>query len=180
MSAARWPHCWPTRSGSGKAGHGQLTTEKHEHRAIGPLRFALPELARPSPIRQVGELVLVESGTQESRGRRREWVDVQKPQHFRAAFENLFLQSQEPWVPLAGAQSGEPHLPVQARLVRRDESRSAVQPSRFPFELVGKPGLPVEAPLEDDFGARGGHHCKEPIAVDASKWLDGAQELLDR
>src|SRR6202158_2977284 len=146
MFATRWPLCWRTRSGSGETGHGQLATQKHEHRAIRPLRLALPEFTRPAPIRQVRELVLVESGTQESRGRGGEGVEIQEPHHFRAAFENLFLESQEPWVPIASAKSGEPHLPVQARLVRRHESRSAVQPSRFPFELVGKPGLPVEAP----------------------------------
>src|SRR5690242_20569077 len=56
-------------------------------------------------------------------------------------------------VSLVKVQGGEPHLPVQSRLVRGDEFWSALESAGFVFEFVFEPGDAVVAAFDDNLGA---------------------------
>ena len=78
------------------------------------------------------------------------------------------------------AQRCEPHLPIQSRLVRRDEARPAVHITRFPFEFVGVPGDAIVASFDDDFETLGRHHCEETVAVDQAEWFEPFRKFFER
>ena len=54
---------------------------------------------------------------------------------------------------LVAAQRREPHLPVEPRLERGDESRTAAQFAGFVFEFISQPVRAVVAAFHDDFVA---------------------------
>ena len=75
---------------------------------------------------------------------------------------------EEPRVVLVRPQRGEPHLPVEARLVRQAEGRGGGQVARLVREVVLPPraGLSQRA-LHDDLGAPAdaGHGAKQAVGV---------------
>src|SRR5438034_428980 len=74
------------------------------------------------------------------------------------------------------AQGSEPHLPIETRLMGRDETRRAVHVPDFPFELIRLPLDAVLAAFDDDFRAFGRHDGKETVAVDEIKWPEPFEE----
>ena len=81
------------------------------------------------------------------------------------ALEQPCQERLKPGRGVEGPQRGEPHLPIQARLVRLHQLRRAEDVARLVLELVKPPGLSVVAALYHDFGPCGGHHPKEPVVV---------------
>src|SRR5438105_3240395 len=79
-----------------------------------------------------------------------------------------------------GPEGGEPHLPVQTRLVGRYPRWRSIQVSRFPFEFVSAPVDPVGTAFQDDLRPRLGHDPKQAVAVHDSKWLDVIIKRRDR
>ena len=74
-------------------------------------------------------------------------------------------QCDQPRIFARRSQSGEPHLPVQSRLVRRTPTGHAFHVAGFPFEFVRQPINPVGAAFEHDFVAILRHHAKQAVAV---------------
>ena len=66
------------------------------------------------------------------------------------------------------AQRREPHLPVESRLKGFDPGRGAPQVTGLGFKFIGKPGLSVVAPFNNDFGAGSGHDCKETVTIEVA------------
>jgi hypothetical protein len=66
------------------------------------------------------------------------------------------------------AERREPHLPVEARLMGRDESRPLPDLARFVRESVGLPGRAVATAFDDDFASLGGHDREQPVAVEGA------------
>src|SRR5438552_16645179 len=86
----------------------------------------------------------------------------------------------EPGYAVVIAQRRKPHLPVEPRLVRRDEPRAPPHFVWFPLELVRLPGDAVVASLDDDFRPLGRHDGKQTVAVDQMKRFEPSDAPLER
>src|SRR6266704_3854440 len=62
-------------------------------------------------------------------------------------------------------ERGEPHLPVEPRLMRCTPTRRAVYAARLPFELVRLPINSVGAALDHNLAPVFRHHAKKTVAV---------------
>ena len=109
-----------------------------------------------------------------------ERIIFQQREHIGRALKQAEAEVHEPRVLPVVAQRGEPHLPVQSRLVRLDEAGTTLRVAGFPFEFVRQPGDAVIAALDDDFVARPGHHAEQTVGVQRSEWPDGPRQLHDR
>src|SRR5262245_41496454 len=67
------------------------------------------------------------------------------------------------------AERGEPHLPIQPRLMRGNDSRRARHIARLPFELIRMPFAAIVTALNDDLRTFSCHHRKEAVTVDESE-----------
>ena len=67
---------------------------------------------------------------------------------------------------LIAAESGEPHLPVEPRLVRDVPQRRPGQRPRFVAKNIFAPVLAVSRTFDHDLGPGGRHHREQPIGID--------------
>src|SRR2546429_4373567 len=86
----------------------------------------------------------------------------------------------EPGYAMVIAPGREPELPVEPRLVRRDEPRAPPHFTGFPPELVRLPGDPVVASFDDDLRPLGRHDGKQAVAVDQMKRFQPFDEPFER
>src|SRR5262249_49175698 len=78
-------------------------------------------IATSLPIREV---VVVGDGADETRRLIREWINGEKRRHVSSPFKQSYQQLLKPRIALGIRKRGEPHLPVEPRLVRRDPTRA--------------------------------------------------------
>ena len=95
-------------------------------------------------------MVLINDGADVFGRRVGERVVLKQREHFRRALQQAHAEIDEPRVFAISAQGREPHLPIQPRLVRRDEARTPLQVPRFVIEFIRQPGLTVVAPFDND------------------------------
>src|SRR5690606_2880812 len=62
-------------------------------------------------------------------------------------------------------QRGEPHLPVQTRLMGSNKTGRLPEVARFPFELIRFPGFAIQTSLQNDFRTGDGHDGKKPVGI---------------
>src|SRR5262249_48586143 len=91
-------------------------------------------------------------------------------QHIWRPFQEPREQLDEPrwWQ----SERGEPHLPVEARLVWRDPTRSTIGIGRLVAEAVLLPCESVVGPLDGDFRPLDGPHPEETIAIHRADGLN--------
>ena len=99
----------------------------------------------------------------------RERVRPQQPQHVGRPLEQPRLERGEPRDVLVARQRGEPHLPVEARLVRLDEPRTAHGVPGLPAEFVRPPRLRIVAAFDHDLRPLRRHHAEQAVGIDAAE-----------
>src|SRR6476646_7291061 len=101
-----------------------------EHRPERRDFGAPPPGAGPLPLGRLREAVLPEPRPHETRRNAGKRIAREEREHGRRALEQLLEKTREPGVLLEGAERREPHLPVEPRLVRRHERRTAEEVAR--------------------------------------------------
>src|SRR5262245_17545438 len=142
-----------------------------EHWTIKPLRFSPPPVACFAMRFAVGEVVIIDNGSDVARRFAGKWIALKQTQDFGRTLQQAHTEIDEPPIALIVTERGKPHLPIETRLVRRDKPRTALEVAWLVFEFVRHPGLPVVAAFDDDFGALCGHHGEQAVAVHAAKGL---------
>src|SRR5690242_9395194 len=104
----------------------------------GPGFFARGRVCKP---------ILVVNGADIERRRIGKRIRAQEMEHLGRTLQQANAQIEKPWILLIGTESSEPHLPIQARLMRRNESRAAHWVAGFESEFVSDPGRAVLAPF---------------------------------
>src|SRR5262249_7619327 len=144
---------------------------QRQHGRIWTNLFSYPPHALTPVGGEIGHVITIENRTQEAgrplrkRGRREQADDR------RRSLEQPPAKTLKPRGLIVRAERGEPHLPIEPRLVWCNPGGSTSQIARFVFELVRQPIGSVVGPFDDDFRPRGGHHRKESVAVDAMERL---------
>ena len=69
-------------------------------------------------------------------------TDFVQRQHFRRALQQAHAEVDEPGIGARVAERGKPHLPIESRLMRRDERRSAIERAGFRTKRIF---LPLDA-----------------------------------
>src|SRR5262249_38316456 len=116
-----------------------------DDRQVKSLFLALPPGAGRPALGAVGGVVVVQGGAQEPGRTSGKRILREQGRHRRRSLEQPGTEGEKPPVLLVRAEGREPHLPVEPRLVRRHEARTAAEVSRLPAELVGLPGFAVVA-----------------------------------
>src|ERR1039458_8070093 len=116
---------------------------------------------------EIGKAVVVNHRANIARRGIGEWIAFDQPQHWARALQEAYAEVHHPGILPIGAQRGEPHLPIQSRLMRRNEPGPARDVARLVFELVLPPGDAILAALNDNLRARGGHYREQAVAVEA-------------
>src|SRR5215831_15983121 len=104
----------------------QLSVPKGQGGAVGALLFPIPPRPGFLPGLGVREPVVVDGGAQIPGRRLWEGVLLEQSQNGRGAFEEAQAEGEEPGLRSRIPERGEPHLPVEPRLVGSDESRTVV------------------------------------------------------
>src|SRR5262249_13879627 len=99
----------------------------------------------------------------------RERVRAQQRQHGGLSLQEARHEIEEPTVLPVGSERGEPHLPIQAALVRGYERGHAIHVSRLVAELIRSPVQPVPRAFDQDLRAAGRHRGEETVRVDDAK-----------
>src|SRR3954468_16186327 len=121
-----------------------------ESRRVQAARLTLPPGAGLALLVARGEPVLPFHGAHVLRRPAAERVAGKELQHLRRALQQPQLDAQHPRIRAPLAQRGEPEVPVEARLVGREDSRRAQRALRFVAERIGRPALAVVGALELD------------------------------
>ncbi len=102
----------------------------------------------------------------------RERVVCEQAIDFMRPLKQSVNQCHEPRVFAWRSQCGEPHLPIESRLVRRTPTGGAFYVTWLPFEFVRQPVNPIRAAFEDDFATVLRHYAEKAIAVDDAKCFE--------
>ena len=102
----------------------QLIPQRYS-RHIYPLQLPAPPSSRASPLLRTGKAVPIKHGANVVRRSVRKRIAAKQPQDFRRTLQKSCHEANDPGIALVVAQGCEPHLPVQARLVRCDPRGSA-------------------------------------------------------
>ena len=86
--------------------------------------------------------------------------------HLRRIFQQPLQEPRKPGILGRRSQRGKPHLPVEARLVRKIPRRSPHDVARFVFERIFAPVNAIVRAFDDDFRPRGSHHREQAIRID--------------
>src|SRR4029453_18243180 len=86
----------------------------------------------------------------------------------------------QPGIFSRSTQGGEPHLPIESRLVWGTPAARAFHVPWFPFEFVRQPIDAVSAAFEYNFGPVLRHYTKKSIAVRDPKCCDTAINSYER
>src|SRR5258708_2194551 len=98
--------------------------------------LSFPPRARFSMLVDGCKSVSIESGPDVSRRFLRKRIAREKSRHVRFAFEQTNFEVVEPRVFSRRSQCGEPHLPVEPRLMRRAPAGRSHHIAWFPFEFI--------------------------------------------
>src|SRR5207244_12434937 len=86
--------------------------------------------------RQVGEMIFVQHGAEVARRFFGKRILFEQREHLRGALGQANQEVHKPRIAAIITEGGEPHLPVESRLVRRDEGGPALWVVRLPVEMV--------------------------------------------
>jgi len=117
-----------------------LRASQGDGRHVTLPEFSLPPVARGPFFRRRGEAVVIDQRSDIARGRNWEGVVTQQPENFWLALQQPAQEIQNPGVGSVIPQRGEPHLPVEARLVGLDPGWCPRQIAGLVPELVRLPG----------------------------------------
>src|ERR1051325_5656617 len=112
-----------------------LILTQSDFRAIKSFALAPPPIARRAALGEVGEMIFVKHGAQVARRFFGERIFLEQREHVRRALRQTNQEIHEPRIATIITEGGEPHLPVQTRLVRGDKGGPALEIPRFPSEL---------------------------------------------
>ena len=115
------------------------------------------------------EGVVIEHGADEFGRLLGERVLFEHGQNLGGAFKQVGEEGLKPRSRFHAVERGEPHLPVESRLVWGDCRESVVGSAWLVAEFVGLPLMAVVAALDDDFTALCCHDGEKSIAIDRSK-----------
>src|ERR1700676_4060460 len=124
--------------------------------------------------------VSIESGPDVARRFLWKRIAREESPHIRFAFEQENFEVVEPQIFPRRSQCGEPHLPIEPRLMRRAPARCTRHVARLPFEFVRQPIDPVRAAFDHDLFTIFRHHAEKSVAIRDSKWLDTFVNCCDR
>src|SRR4029077_6832094 len=125
--------------------------------------FSRPPEAFRATRRGVREAIAIEHGPDFARGAALKRIAFEQREHGRRSFEQTLTELLEPGLIVVAAERGKPHLPVEARLMRRNPWRTAMQVAGLVLELVGLPLDAVVGSLDDDLRPRDGHHREQAV-----------------
>src|SRR3984893_6752545 len=117
-------------------------------RSIQPDLTAAPPETFLAFVLPVGKPVLPQNHANLPRRFSRKWIGGEKSQYVRLSKEKTLLNLDNKSVFTPGAQRSEPEIPVETRLVGREDSRRRVQILWLITKGVGGPGLAVARTLE--------------------------------
>ncbi len=135
----------------------------------------VPPLAGRVVISGIG--VLVKLGAHIGRRLVGKRIPFQEPGHRRFVFQEALEKARKPRHSLRVVKRGEPHLPVEPRLMRDVPWRTALDIAGLVAEFVLAPLLAVIGPLDDDFIAGRGHDRKQAVRAHDMERLE---EVIDR
>ena len=134
-------------------GATSLLRSKRDGGKIIAFAFAPPPRASLSPSCEIGEMVIINDGANVTGRCIGERVVLEQAQYIWRTLQKAEAEIDEPGVVAVIAERGEPHLPVQARLVRSDEFWPPFEVAGLVFEFVFDPCDAVIAALDDNFRA---------------------------
>jgi len=134
----------------------------------------------PAVFERIGEVILVEQGTNIVRRGIGEGVRGQQAEHGFVVLQQLGDEVHNPRVILVGAHRCEPHLPVEFPVVRRNDARTTLRVAGFALELVRARRLTVVAPFDDDFVTVPAHAAERAVGVDEMERLETGIHHLTR
>src|SRR5215469_3113116 len=95
----------------------------------------------------------------------RKWVVRQQSAYVLGSLQKPDNEPSKPGIFFRRCQRGEPHLPVEPRLVRCTPAGGAHYVPRLPFELVREPINPIGAAFEHNLSPVLCHYAEESVAV---------------
>ena len=111
----------------------------------------------------------------------RKRISVKQREDIWRTFKEADEEIEEPFVLPIGTERGKPHLPIEPRLMRRDETWAIVNIAGLPAEGIGPPDLSFVAAFDDDLIPFRGHHAKKPVGIETAerpeKALEGERPL---
>src|SRR6266481_2258175 len=137
---------------------GSVIVSERDGGNIIAFQLALPPCAGFSAGGEIGEMIVVKDGANVTGRGVGERVAFEQRQDFWRALQKTDAEIDEPWVAPVIAEGGEPHLPIQSRLMWGDEFRSAFEIAGFVLEFVFEPCDAVVAAFDNNLGAGCSHH----------------------
>ena len=126
------------------------------------------------------ESIAIKSGADEPRRGLRKRILGQESRDLRLSLKQTNHEPDEPGIFLGRSERGEPHLPVEPRLMRRAPTGRTHYISRFPFEFVRQPIDPISAAFDYNFAAILRHHAKKAVPVHDPKWFQVSVDKSER
>jgi crotonobetainyl-CoA hydratase len=146
---------------------------------VQSLRPAYPPLTRRTVFVPIREAVVVKLRAHVFGRPVGERIRLQQCQDSWASFKQAPHQARHPGAVPDAAESGEPHLPVEPRLMRNVPSGGSVQGARFVAKHIFTPAFSVHRTLDHDLGPGDGHHGEQSIGIDDEQWRHGARERTE-
>src|SRR2546430_6187499 len=117
------------------------------------------------------ETIAIKSCANVARRSLRKRISFKKRCDFSFAMQQRNHRLNKPRILSIRPQRGEPHLPVEPRLMRRAPARRAHHVTGLPFEFVRLPIKSVSARFDHNLAPIFGHHAKKTVTVYNSKRL---------
>src|SRR5205085_6125077 len=133
---------------------------------------SFPPCTNSSTFFRSGELILEQNCTNVLRRFIGKGIACKQSRDCRLIFQQADHEIFEPWFLPPTTEGGEPHLPIQSRLMRCAPARRAIHIARFPFELVGNPIDSVRAAFDLNFRTLFCHDPEKSITIQDSEGLD--------
>src|SRR5207247_2851702 len=111
-----------------------------DFRAIQSFALAPPPVSGRAARCEVGEMIFVQHGAEVARRFFGKRILFEQREHLRGPLGQANQEVHKPRIAAIITEGGEPHLPVESRLVRRDEGGPALRVPWLPFEMVSQPG----------------------------------------
>src|SRR6266511_3995140 len=113
----------------------------------------------------IGEPILPLDRAYRHRRLARERIAGEELQHRRLILQQPHFRVEHPAIVDPGAQHREPQVPLESRLIRREEARCLAHVLRLVAEWIGDPRLAIRGALELDFVSRARHDREKSVTV---------------
>src|SRR5207247_11191609 len=111
-----------------------------DFRAIQSFALAPPPVSGRVARREVGEMIFVQHGAEVARRFFGKRILFEQREHLRGALGQANQEVHKPRIAAIITEGSEPHLPVESRLLRRDEGEPARWGPRLPVAMVEQAG----------------------------------------